>query len=77
MRLAQRAWSGPLRPAQAASPGIGGEFPRSWCRYREPVGRRLYRLGDLVDQHAKHRQPSDAVRQHVVHDDEQPGAAVG
>jgi hypothetical protein len=34
-------------------------------------------LGDLIDQRAKHRQPGDAVRQHVVHDDEQPGAAAG
>jgi hypothetical protein len=62
---------------QAASPGIGGQFPRSQCRCREPVRSRLCRLGDLVDQRAEHRQPGDAVRQHVVHDDEQPGAAAG
>jgi hypothetical protein len=30
-RLARGAWFGPRRPAQAASPGIGGEFPRSRC----------------------------------------------
>ena len=76
-RLARRAWFGPPRPAQAASPGIGGQFPRSRCRCREPVRSRLCRLSGLVDQRAKHRQPGDAVRQHVVHDDEQPGAAAG
>ena len=76
-RLARRAWSGPRHPVQAAPPGIGGEFPRPRCRCREPVRPRPCRLGGLVDQRAKHRETGDAVRQHVVHDDEQPGAAVG
>jgi len=61
---------------QATSPGIDGEFPRSRRRFREPLRSCLCRLG-LVDQRAKHGNPSDAVRQHVIHDDEQPGAAVG
>jgi len=75
-RLA-RVWSGPPGPAQAASPRIGGEFPRSRCRYREPLRPPLCRLSGLVDQRAEHRQPRHAVRQHVVHDDEQSDAAVG
>ena len=76
-RLARHAWLARRRPAQAASPGIGGQIPRPRCRCREPVRSCLCRPGNLVDQRAKHRQPGDAVRQHVIHDDEQPGAAAG
>ena len=75
--LARSTWSGLPRPAQAPSPGIGGKFPDARCRCREPVRPGRCRPGGLVNQRAEDREPSNAVRQHVVHDDDQPGAAVG
>ena len=64
-------------PGVGDPPGIGSEFPHSRCRCREPVHAGRCLPGDLVGQRAEHREPGDAIRQHVIHDDEQPGAAIG
>jgi hypothetical protein len=62
---------------QPPRPGVGRERARARGRDRELLCLPVWRARELVHQAAQHRQPGDAVRQHVVHDDDQAGPAAG
>ena len=65
--------------ARPARPGVGGQRAGAGSGDREP--RRLRVSGrqgrSLIHQPGQDREPADAVRQYVVHDDDQAGAAAG